>query len=88
MPNLPNETHFLDVDPLPLDQRDLWLKRTVIEVSTGLRSKFIIGQAEHGCDLGKVCVLRLLDEMENEAIDQLMYIQELKRRYTGTTTTN
>ncbi len=43
-------------------------------------AKYIVGMKEHACDLGDVGVKELLDEMENEALDQLSYIYELKRR--------
>lgn len=66
--------------PLQEQQRLLWLKIAAQQMAAKLELKFIAGQREHKADLGEVTVLELLNEMEAEALDQLSYVTELKRR--------
>lgn len=49
-----------------------------------VKKKYLAGQREHGGDLfTKGSVLWLLDMMEEEAIDQFVYVQVLKKRLVG-----
>lgn len=68
------------VAPMTMPDRDQWLVRTASELAVGAVAKYRAGQVEHKCDLGHVGIMGLLDEMEKEATDQLMYVREIKRR--------
>ena len=69
-----------DHHPMPQPDRHAWLEQTAQTVKTAFISKYQRGQAGHGCDLGTVTLVGLLEEMESEALDQLAYVRELKRR--------
>lgn len=77
----PETVLFLHRDPLTLDKRSSWLKRTARSLVAKMQDKFIIGQLEHKCDIGEQTTEYLLEAIEQEAIDQLTYVRELKRRY-------
>jgi len=57
-----------------------WLKSMSNVLAVRFRKKYEKGQDEHKGDLGEVPLSQLLDEMEAEALDQLAYINELRRR--------
>ena len=79
-----NEEHTIKIpDTLPLsnDDRAKWLEQVCEAVAIRVKSKYEAGQLEHKNDLGKVPLYDLLNEMENEAIDQFIYVREMKRRY-------
>lgn len=65
------------------DARISWL----LDTASDIRSQFIIkyqeGQVEHKGDLGDVPIWVLLTEMEHEALDQLAYAKEIRRRLNG-----
>jgi hypothetical protein len=67
---------------LPWSARNAWLQVTASSLREKFIAKFEAGQQEHGGDIGAVTVRALLDEMEAEALDQLAYVRELKRRLT------
>jgi hypothetical protein len=71
---------FKDSDPMSETKRASWLKRTCRNLSVRIREKFALGRAQYDSDIGSQTVEFLLDQMEQEAIDQLMYVRELKRR--------
>ena len=75
-----NPVAVADKFSLPKPERQHWLELTAQDVKTAFLSKYQTGQATHGCDLGNVTVEGLLNEMEAEALDQLAYVRELKRR--------
>lgn len=68
---------------LPMADRDRekWVVEQGRELATAFAVKFMKGRAEHGQDLGHVSTAILLDEMEREALDQLAYVREMKRRF-------
>lgn len=67
--------------PMTDAKREAWVVEQANELSTAFAVKFMKGRAEHGQDLGNVSTAILLDEMEREALDQLAYVREMKRRY-------
>ena len=69
-----------DHNPLARTERQAWLDITAADLRQTFTQKYLAGQAGHGSDLGVVSVRGLLDEMEQEALDQLAYVRELKRR--------
>lgn len=69
-----------DHDPLPDAKRDSWLKANARSTAKIITDKFKLGRVQYGCDIGEQSSLYLLDQMEKEAIDQLIYVRELKRR--------
>jgi hypothetical protein len=71
---------IVDQEPLGKGPRRNWLLDTAEDIKDCFIRKFVNGQKEHGCDLGSVHTLDLLKEMEQEALDQLAYIREMKRR--------
>lgn len=71
---------FNNQDPLTQPKRDSWLRGTIRSLGAVIKAKFAMGRIEHGGDIGSQTVDFLLDQMEQEAIDQLMYVRELKRR--------
>lgn len=66
--------------PMTPEDRQRWLLTTIGSLGVRMEQKYNAGQEEHRGDLGLVGIVQLLDEMEAEAVDQLFYIQELKRR--------
>lgn len=72
--------HFRQTDPLPLKDRSDWLEAHAQRVASRSHAKFTLGMLEHGGDIGSQTVGYLLDQLEDEAIDTLAYIAELKRR--------
>ncbi len=78
-------TQFKNQDPMTQPKRDSWLRGTIRSLGARIKAKFAMGRIEHGGDIGSQTVDFLLDQMEQEAIDQLMYVRELKRRRTELT---
>lgn len=72
---------FRNKDPLTQNKRDVWLRKTCRELISRLATKFKLGRVQYACDFGEQTTEYLLDQIEQEAIDQLMYVRELKRRY-------
>lgn len=70
----------LNFNPLNSLERSVWLEAKAKELASKFKDKYIKGQVEHQGDIGAVPVLALLDEMEHEALDQLSYVAELRRR--------
>lgn len=68
--------------PMDIESRAGWVQDTSADIARSWILKFATGQAAHkGADLGNVPVAQLLQEMEQEALDQLSYVRELKRRF-------
>jgi len=78
MPTTP--TTYQTVDALPPVLRDRWLRRTARELSSAIKAKFKLGEAQYQSDFGNQTIDFLLDQIEQEAIDTLMYVREMKRR--------
>lgn len=57
-----------------------WLAGVSNSVRLDLVYKFERGQAEHGSDLGAVPLGQLVVEMHHEVLDQIAYVNEIKRR--------
>ncbi len=76
----PDISLFRVQDILTQNKRDSWLRGTIRSLGAKIKTKFALGRIEHGGDIGSQTVDFLLDQMEQEAIDQLMYVRELKRR--------
>jgi hypothetical protein len=74
---------FKHLDSLTPGDRETWVRATAKLVHDRFITKYLRGQLEHDGDLGSVPTGQLLLEMEDEAIDQLAYIQELRRRFLG-----
>lgn len=62
-------------------QREAWVIEQSHQIGATFAAKFMAGRREHGADLGSVSTAMLLDEMEREALDQLAYVREMKRRF-------
>lgn len=73
---------FKDTSPMTPVGRLRWVEVVSKVIGLRFRNKYIKGAAEHAGDLGHVSTARLLDEMEAEALDQLAYVNELRRRVT------
>jgi len=63
--------------------RKAWLQVTSDSLSKRFVQKYVNGEIEHGSDLGHVSMASLLNEMESEALDQLAYTAEIRRRFAG-----
>jgi len=68
--------------PMPEQGRTAWLNTFAYDVRHLLVAKFEAGQKEHGGDIGEVSTSTLVDNGIQEALDQLCYLGELKRRIT------
>lgn len=75
---------FLVQDIMSQPKRETWLKKTCRELLSRMQTKFKMGRVQYGSDFGNQTVDFLLDQIEQEAIDQLMYVRELKRRRSDT----
>lgn len=62
------------------EDREEWLQVNARLVSRLFIKKYNDGAEEHKGDLGEVPLDKLIDEMINEALDQLAYALEIKRR--------
>ena len=71
---------FINQDGLTQPKRDKWLKSTLRELIIRISTKFRVGRATYGSDIGDQTVDYLLQAIEEEAMDTLMYVRELKRR--------
>lgn len=74
---------FKHVSQLTEEQRTNWVRATADVLRNAFIMKYLAGQVEHEGDLGLVPTAAILSEMENEALDQLAYVMELKRRLGG-----
>ena len=81
-------TIMRDTDPIGPYHRAQWLEYTADKLVEHFVAKFNDGAQKYGCDIGELTVARLLEEMEQEALDQLAYVRELKRRFVQTTESN
>jgi hypothetical protein len=70
----------INVMPMTTAERDQWVTMTANTLPAIFTAKYKAGQVEHKGDLGSVPLMSILEEMEQEAIDQLAYIRECKRR--------
>lgn len=68
--------------PMKPEHREMWVVNQGNIIAEKFKAKYRAGQLEHKGDLGEVSVMQLLNEMEAEALDQLAYVRELKRRIT------
>jgi len=72
---------FLQKWPMDTAQRSYWLRQLSSELPDALIGKFQRGQKSHGgTDLGELETEQLIEEMLMEALDQINYLSELKRR--------
>jgi len=78
--NLPPKKTGINIMPMTTEERQQWVTMTANTLPALFTEKFKKGQVEHKGDLGEVPLMSLLEEMEQEAIDQLAYIREAKRR--------
>lgn len=60
--------------------RSEWLGAEGRRLQKAWIAKYLTGAIEHHGDLGEVSLLDLLKEMEQEHLDALSYIAELRRR--------
>lgn len=72
--------HFRNKDPMLPAARIHWLEHELPLIMERASGKFQKGMLEHKCDIGDQDVHYLLEAIEQEAIDTLFYITELKRR--------
>lgn len=77
-----------DKDPLPPLKRQSWLRGTTRSLGARIKEKFKLGEAQYGCDFGTQTAEYLIDQIEQEAIDTLMYVRELRRRIQANKTHN
>jgi len=68
------------ISPLTEDERSVWLHSLCEHTSMDLAYKFHRGREQHGQDLGVVPLAKVLEEARHEALDQISYLAELKRR--------
>lgn len=66
--------------PMTNDERQNWLLATASDQRSAFIAKFARGMVEHKGDIGEVPFEHLLAEMQQEALDQLAYVAELRRR--------
>lgn len=66
-------------------ERCYWLTNHGARTNEDFIAKFEAGQREHGGDIGHVPTTKLLAHIEEEAIDQLAYVKEIRRRMLATT---
>jgi hypothetical protein len=71
---------LFSTSPLKPHERANWLNDTTQKVSERFKLKYLRGSIEHGGDLGQLELSSLLAEIEAEALDQLSYVHEVKRR--------
>lgn len=71
---------MMEKAPLTPEAREAWLQVRASGIQEQMLAKFRAGQVEHAGDIGELSVRSLLDQMEQEAMDQLWYVKELKRR--------
>lgn len=76
----PPKKQGINIMPMSPEERTQWVTMTANTLPAIFTEKFKKGQIEHKGDLGEVPLLSLLEEMEQEALDQLAYIREAKRR--------
>lgn len=68
-------------DPITKEDRQKWLEHTAASIHFCWLRKYQAGDEAHGGkDLGAITIESLLNEMEAEALDQLSYVREIKRR--------
>lgn len=67
-------------NPMLPEDREAWLIKQGCIIKQAFLDKYRAGQVEHKGDLGEISAMQLLNEMEAEALDQLAYVRELKRR--------
>lgn len=72
--------HFRFKDPMPEGWRVIWLEDMVGGLTRRMVDKFRRGMVEHRCEFGEQDIYYLLNAIEEEAIDTLFYVNELKRR--------
>jgi hypothetical protein len=70
----------INIMPMAAADREQWIIMTAQTLPALFTNKYKAGQIEHRGDLGSVPLMSLLEEMEQEALDQLAYIREMKRR--------
>lgn len=85
MPNPESENYEtprpgINIMPMTPEERDQWLVMTANTLPALFTNKYKAGQVEHKGDLGAVPLMSILEEMEQEALDQLAYVREIKRR--------
>lgn len=69
-----------DNSPLTVAQRNDWYHDVAVDLKDAFIAKVTAGQREHGCDLGSYPMERLMDELQNELIDAMCYLAEIRRR--------
>ena len=79
-PVIPRDKPGLNLCPLSESERDQWVVMTANALPALFTTKFKAGQIEHKGDIGSVPLMSLLQEMEQESLDQLAYVREIKRR--------
>ena len=67
-------------EPMSAEERKQWLEATTTSLALSWQIKYRNGTIEHKQDLGELTIGQLLNEIENEALDQLSFVRELKRR--------
>ena len=76
-----NFTRIRNQSPLQKNLRTRWMHVMAHDIALNWRHKFEAGRVEHPeSDIGELTFEQLIDEMENEALDQLSYVLEIKRR--------
>lgn len=67
---------------LPLGPRDRarWLAEVTNQLERDFHTKYLRGQEEHGGDIGNVDLSTLFDQLYQEHLDAIAYINEIRRR--------
>lgn len=66
--------------PLGSAARQAWLLSVASDQKSAFIAKFVAGEIEHQGDIGDVPFEHLLAEVQQEALDTLAYVAELRRR--------
>lgn len=71
---------FINRNPIPVDERSDWIQQLGRDSARKIKRKFMRGMIVYGTDIGERDVGYLLDAIEEEALDTLGYVAELRRR--------
>lgn len=71
---------FVNRQPLPVEVRADWIQELGRSSAAKIKRKFMRGMITYGTDIGERDIIYLLDAIEEEALDTLGYVAELRRR--------
>jgi len=71
---------FINRQPIPVDERSDWIQQLGRDSARKIKRKFMKGMIVYGTDIGERDIDYLLNAIEEEALDTLGYVAELRRR--------